>query len=161
MEKREWSVQVILRYALFQIPSLALIISILILVRQWVDLPGWIFWGSIALWIAKDIILFPFVWRAYDRNRLKELHTLIGAEGIADEKLAPSGYIRVHGEFWRAEVGGDRLPVEKGERVRIQGIRGLKLIVEPFEKERKLTKDSGLQSPKRKGIYSICNFLFR
>lgn len=123
-------------------------ISILILVRRWVDLPNWIFWGPIALWIAKDIILFPFVWRAYDRNRLKDLHTLIGAEGIVEEQLSPSGYVRVHGELWQAEVGGDSLPIQKGEIVRIQSIRGLKLIVEPSKMEEKLTTKRRLRSPK-------------
>lgn len=137
MKKPGWSVQVILRYTLYQIPGLALIISILILVWQWVDLPDWIFWGLITLWIAKDIILFPFVWRAYDRNRLKDLHTLIGAKGIVEERLSASGYVRVHGELWQAEVREDSLPIEKGEIVRIQGIHGLKLIVEHCETEEK------------------------
>lgn len=102
----------------------------LILVQHWVDLPGRFFWGSIALWIAKDIIQFPFVWRAYERNRLNDLHTLIGTEAVAEDQLAPLGYVRVHGELWQAEVGGGNLPVKKGEIVRIVGIHGLKLIVE-------------------------------
>ncbi len=146
MKKPEWSILVILRYALFQIPGLALVITILILVRQWVDLPGWIFWGSISLWIAKDIILFPFVWRAYDRDPLRVLHTLIGAEGIVIQPLAPSGYVRVRGELWQAEVEGETLSIEKGEIVRITGIRGLKLIVEPCNMKDQFPRNQGWQS---------------
>ncbi len=139
-----WSIRLILRYALFQIPGLALLITILILVQRWVGLPGWVFWGSIVLWIAKDIILFPFVWRSYDRDRIKDLQTLIGDEGMVEKPLAPSGYVRVHGELWQAEVGGNGLPVGKGELVKIIGIRGLKLIAVPYKKEEIITRNHEL-----------------
>lgn len=122
--------RVIVRYALFQIPALVLLILILILIRRWVHLPGWLFWGSIAVWLVKDAILFPFVWRAYDRNRFKQLEGLVGTEGIAEERLAPTGYIRVHGELWQAEVVRADIIIEKGEPVRIRGIKGLRLQVE-------------------------------
>ncbi|MGQ9646880.1 MAG: NfeD family protein [Thermodesulfobacteriota bacterium] len=122
--------RVFVRYALFQIPALVQLILILILIRQWVNLPGWFFWGAIAVWLAKDVILFPFVWRAYDRDRFKELHSLVGIEGIVEERLAPTGYIRVHGELWQAETIGPETCIERGERVRIRGIKGLRLQVE-------------------------------
>jgi membrane protein implicated in regulation of membrane protease activity len=132
--------RILIRYALFQIPGLVLLTLILILVRHWVDLPEWFFWGAIAAWLAKDVILFPFVWRAYDRDRLRELQSLVGTEGIVEERLAPYGYVRVHGEFWQAEMTGEGSPIERGEIVKIQKIEGLKLLVErrrerkdPFE----------------------------
>ncbi len=131
MKRKDWSVQLILRYALFQIPSLALLISILILIHQWVDLPTWLTWGSIALWIVKDIVLFPLVWRAYDRSRMKDLHQRIGGEAIVETRLAPSGYVRIHGELWQAEVEDGVKPIEKGEVVSVRGIRGLVLLVRP------------------------------
>ena len=130
MKKPSWSGKVIVRYLLFQIPSYVLLILILILIRRWVNLHTWYLWGIIALWLVKDVILFPFVWRAYDRDRLRELQSLVGTEGIVEERLAPSGYIRVHGELWRAERRGNGLPVEKGEIVKIEKIEGLKLLVE-------------------------------
>jgi len=119
-----------MRYLLFQIPSLILLVLILILIRRWVNFPEWFFWGAIAVWLAKDMILFPFVWRAYDRDRLRELQSLVGIEGIVEERLAPSGYIRVHGELWRAEVVRPGVRIERGEPVRIRGIKGLRLQVE-------------------------------
>lgn len=130
MKKPSRSGKVILRYILFQIPSYALLILILILIRRWVNLHTWYLWAIVALWLVKDVILFPFVWRAYDRDRLRELQSLVGTEGIVEERLAPSGYIRVHGELWQAERSGNGLPVEKGEIVKIQKIEGLKLLVE-------------------------------
>jgi membrane protein implicated in regulation of membrane protease activity len=130
MKRPDWPIQVVIRYALFQIPGFVLLMLILILVRRWVDFPPWFFWGSVFIWIVKDAVLFPFVWRAYDRSRLKDLHSLVGTEGIVEERLAPSGYIRVHGELWQAEMTSDGPPIEKGEVVRIQGIRGLVLLVQ-------------------------------
>jgi len=130
MKRPDWSVQVVMRYALFQIPGLVLWILILILVRRWVDFPPWFFWGSVFIWIVKDVLMFPFVWRAYDRPRPGDLRSLIGTEGIVEERLAPSGYIRVHSELWQAEIIRESPPIEKGEVVRIQGIRGLVLLVQ-------------------------------
>ena len=122
--------QVVMRYALFQIPGLVLLILILILVRRWVDFPLWFFWGSVFIWIVKDAVLFPFVWRAYDWSRSRDVHSLVGSEGIVEERLAPSGYIRVHGELWQAKMIREGPPIEKGEGVQIQGIRGLVLLVQ-------------------------------
>lgn len=130
MKRPAWPVQVVMRYALFQIPGLVLLILILILVRRWVDFPLWFFWGSVFIWIVKDVVLFPFVWRAYDWSRSRDMHSLVGTEGIVEERLAPSGYIGVHGELWQTEMTREGPPIEKGEFVRIQGIRGLVLLVQ-------------------------------
>ena len=122
--------KVVMRYALFQIPSLVLLILVLILVWRWIDFTPWFFWGSILIWIVKDVVLFPFVWRAYDLSGSSDGHLLVGTEGIVEEPLTPSGYIRVHGELWQAEITGEGLPIEKGEVVQIRGIRGLMLLVQ-------------------------------
>ena len=74
--------------------------------------------------------MFPFVWRAYDRPRPGDLRSLIGTDGIAEEKLAPSGHVRVHGELWQAEVMAKGTPIEKGEAVLIEGVYGLTLLVQ-------------------------------
>jgi membrane protein implicated in regulation of membrane protease activity len=138
MKKLHLSTRIYIRYALFQIPSLILLILILALARKWVNLPAWFFWGTIAFWVAKDVLLFPFVWHVYERDYSKELQSLVGAEGIVVKRLAPSGYIQTHGELWQAKGIEDSLPVERGERVTIQGIEGLKLLVQP-QKERKVS----------------------
>jgi membrane protein implicated in regulation of membrane protease activity len=136
MSRMSRQARILIRYALFQIPSLALLMLILTLVRRWVDLPEWFFWGAFGVWLVKDMALFPFVWQAYDRDRSRELQSWVGTEGIAEERLAPRGYVRVHGELWQAEMIGDGPPIEKGVVVKIQKIEGLKLLVER-QKERK------------------------
>jgi membrane protein implicated in regulation of membrane protease activity len=138
MNNRKCSARILVRYTLLQLPALALLILILILVQQWVDLPTWIFWGSIVVWIAKDAILYPFVWRAYDRDLPQGTNTMVGVRGIAKGRLAPSGYVQIRGELWNAEVMEGNPPIEKGEDVRVRSVRGLTLIVQPctIENER-------------------------
>ncbi len=116
------------RYALFQIPDILVLVLILIFVRHWFNLPRWAVWVLIGVWVGKDIITFCFVWRLYEPTSSKGTDWLIGADGTAEERLAPAGYIRVHGELWRAEaIGGGT--IQKGERVRIRRTRGLTLLV--------------------------------
>ena len=136
MNKWTWSSRVVLRYALLQMPALALLILLLVLVQRWVDLPAWFIYGLIVFWVAKDVILFFFTWRAYDQDRNRAANSIVGARGITKDRLAPSGYIWVHGELWQAEVMGNALPVERGEAVRVQGIRGLTLLVQRDDENR-------------------------
>jgi len=136
MKRAGWSSRTVIRYTLFQIPSLVLLMVILFVVRRYVKLPEWFVWGFILIWMIKDAILFPFVWRAYDRSRERNLHGRVGEKGIVEERLDPLGYIRIHGELWKAELIGGGLPIEKGERVQVQGIRGLVLLVQPESKKK-------------------------
>ena len=137
MDRRAWSAPIIGRYVLYQLPALVVLILILVFVRRWVDLPGWLGWGLVALWVAKDVVLFPFTWRAYDRSGRQrvDLTQMVGALGIAEERLAPSGFVRVRGELWHAAVEGGGPPVERGEAVRVRDIHGLRLLVVPEDVE--------------------------
>ena len=140
LKKRGWSGLILVRYALLQLPAIALLVLALIFVQRWVTIPAWVFWGSITLWIAKDVILFPFVWRAYDWNLSGSENSLVGKSGIVQDRLAASGYIRVRGELWQAEVVGGSPPIDKGKKVRVQGMRGLTLLVQPDNEENNVKK---------------------
>jgi membrane protein implicated in regulation of membrane protease activity len=129
-EDRRWKASVILRYGLIQLPGLVLFILILMLIQHWVIIPGWFFWGALFAWIIKDILIYPFVWQAYDRESNGNLAAFIGYRGVAAERLAPNGYIQVHGELWKAEVIGGGPPIEPGDSVFIKEVRGLTLRVE-------------------------------
>jgi membrane-bound serine protease (ClpP class) len=65
--------------------------------------------------------------RAYRRKPKGGRDGLIGESGVVEEKIDPEGLIFAHGEYWRATSNE---VVEEGERVRVIGLRGLKLIVE-------------------------------
>jgi membrane-bound ClpP family serine protease len=49
--------------------------------------------------------------------------------------LAPFGYILVRGELWQAEVEEGGPPIDRGERVKVKGMRGLRLLVTPYDEE--------------------------
>jgi membrane-bound serine protease (ClpP class) len=53
---------------------------------------------------------------------------LVGAVGVAQQELSPRGQIIVHGELWVAQSDA---PIAAGESVRVRGVDGLKLLVEP------------------------------
>jgi len=53
---------------------------------------------------------------------------MVGARGSAIEDFEREGRIHVHGEIWQARSD---LPVRKGETVRVTGIEGLTLLIEP------------------------------
>ena len=137
MDRRACSSRIVVRYTLLQLPAIVLLILMLIFVQRWVSLPAWFIWGLIAFWIAKDVVLFPLTWHAYDRSHKGYANSMIGLQGIAENTLAPSGYIHVRGELWQAEVAQNSGPIEKGESVRIYGNRGLTLLVHHDNKERK------------------------
>jgi membrane protein implicated in regulation of membrane protease activity len=124
------SLRILLRYALLQLPAFVLLILIMVLLRKWLLLPGWIMAAIMGLWIAKDVILYPLVWRAYD-SRAGKGSPMEGLLGIAVDRLHPSGYIKVRGELWHAETAVDSAAVERGQPVRIVGNRGLTLLVRP------------------------------
>jgi len=135
MNQRRGPTRILLRYALLQLPGLVLLVLILVFVQHWVDLPAWVFWGSTAIWVVKDAILFPFVRRAYDWDHPQGVNSMVGARGIAKERLAPLGYVQVRNELWKAELMEGSLPLEKGERVRVEGVHGLRLFVQPGDEE--------------------------
>ena len=131
MTRKGWSARVVLRYGLLQIPFTALLIVVLILMRRWVDLPIWFVWALVALLVIKDIALFPLVWRSYDPDSPPLTNRLEGARGIAVDDLHPTGYVEIGAELWQAEVLGGGPSIRRGQRVRVSGIRGLTLLVQP------------------------------
>lgn len=128
-----WSARTLLRYSLLQLPALVLVVVVLVFIQRWMPLPAWLLWSIIAVWILKDAVLFPVVWRAYEPEQSTLPPGLLGAVGITRERLAPSGYIRVHGVLWRAEVADTDATLEPGTPVRITARHGLTLRVVPHD----------------------------
>ena len=118
------------RYILLNIPGLAAVVLILIIIQHWVQLPAWLFWSIIIFWIVKDVLLFPVVWRAYDWDRSTRSHSMVGERAIVKERLAPCGYVQIRGERWRAEKLGQEEPIEAGQPVQVVKMEGLTLFVE-------------------------------
>lgn len=76
------------------------------------------------------VFLTTLVLRARRNRVVTGTEGMIGEVGIARTELMPDGKVFVHGELWNATA---RREVACGARVRVSGIEGLHLIVEPAE----------------------------
>ena len=133
MKSRKWSIRILVRYSLLQLPAIILLIFALQFIQKSKQNNHWVFWIILLLWVVKDIALYPFVWRAYDANNNKKLQSLLGITGIVVKSLNPSGWIQVQGELWQAEANKKGLIIDRGETVIIEKVIGLKLFVRIYE----------------------------
>lgn len=131
MVRTGWSKQAVLKYLLLQIPGTLLVAALLWLIHRWTGLSLWVVWTLLAAWIAKDVALFFFVWPAYEQPERSTSLSLIGSTGTARERLAPEGYILIHGQLWRARLIQGHSRVSAGGEVEVLDRQGLVLLVQP------------------------------
>jgi len=118
---------------MLQAPGTLLLTLGLVLIRRWVPLPLWLIALLVLAWIVKDALLYPLLRQAYELDGPVRSNTILGERAIARERLAPSGFVRVRGELWRAELPAGESVVEEGGAVRVVGSRGMTLLVEREE----------------------------
>ena len=135
--ERGWTARIVIRYVGLQLLGVAVVVICLILIRRWMPLPHWFDIAFLSFWIIKDMVLFPFVWRAYDWDRHGQNHAMVGLEGVVEDPLNPAGYIRIRGELWRAELMDQTASAGVGDRVKVLQARGLTLFVRPVTAEDK------------------------
>ena len=123
------SVRIVIKYFLLQLPGVIAFILILLLVRQWLEVPAYLLWGLLGIWVGKDIVLFPFLWRCHDPNQYPDRFRMVGRRGLALTRLNPDGYVQVQGERWRAGVHEGQASIDKDEAICVEAINGLKLKV--------------------------------
>lgn len=118
------------RYLLFQIPGWIVAAALAAASTGW---PG-LRWSTAALlfaaWVAKDLVLYRFVRHAYVPGDGEAHRSLLGARGFAEQTLAPTGWVRVRGELWRAHLPAGASPVAKGSAVRVVAVDGMEIVVE-------------------------------
>ena len=87
-------------------------------------------WTIAAAWVVKDLVAYPFVRRAYERSR-SATQALVGAVCVVRDPLAPSGWVTIRGEVWRAELAAGAGPIAAGRKVRVESVEGRTLRVVP------------------------------
>jgi len=107
------------------------VLVLLVLAREWFFLPTWAIWSFLVLWVGKDVLLFPLVWKAYDITPEGVPDGMESERGLTRDCLAPTGYILVRGELWRAELEPGREPLGAGSEVVVIRRQGLTLLVRP------------------------------
>ncbi len=122
------------RYLVFQVPGWVIVGATLLAAIRWWQLAEPVAWLLFALFVTKDLVLFPFVRKAYEPSSGEGIRALVGLIAIARDSLTPSGYVRLGSELWRAELreGGE---APAGSGVRVIEVSGLTLIVDLVEEE--------------------------
>ena len=97
--------------------------------------------AAVSKWLIVGMALalaafFTLVVRAVVQSRKRlpraaKLEDLVGAEAIVVRALDPVGIVRAHREQWSARAAAGAIP--EGARVRVTGVQGLTLLVEPLE----------------------------
>lgn len=125
------TVQTFLRYLAFQLPGWILVGGLLFACVELFGLSPRTAALGLALWVAKDAALYPLTRRSYEPRGHVPAEHLLGARAVAQEELAPEGYVRVGPELWRARLRdpGGRAPA--GAPLRVCEVRQLVLQVEP------------------------------
>ena len=70
--------------------------------------------------------------KARNRPVVSGMEELLGATGEVIEDFSGKGRIRIHGEVWWAETA---VPLQGGDKVRVDSIEGLVLRVHPAQGE--------------------------
>lgn len=118
----------------------AFVIGSIILMES--DVPGYgialpVIFGVAAVSAAFFIAVMSMWLKSRQRPVVSGEEEMIGSLGEVLDAGAGTGHIRVHGEVWNARSSA---PLVRGQRVRVVGIDGLTLRVEPLENGREEEK---------------------
>ncbi len=95
--------------------------------------PSWWLIGGMALLSAAFIMtVASLALRAHRRPVVSGREQMIGSAGEALAAFQKSGRVRVHGEEWQAHTSR---PLVHGQKIKVVGMDGLVLIVEPYGEE--------------------------
>ncbi|HEM45743.1 MAG TPA: hypothetical protein ENO23_01735 [Alphaproteobacteria bacterium] len=119
------------RYLLFQVPSWLAVALALVVAGElgWTRSPWW--WLVLVPLVVKDLALYPWLRIAHEPTRLHGPEALRDAVAVVHRALDPEGSVRVGAELWRARCVVEPCRARAGDRVRILGVEGLTLLVEP------------------------------
>lgn len=118
------------RYLLLQIPGWALAIACLWAAWRWLGLPSYLAVLFFLGFLLKDYLLYPFLRRAFESDAPSGTAALVGSVGVAQQDLAPVGFVRVNGELWQA-TAAEGQTIHARARVLVTAARGMTLIVAP------------------------------
>jgi membrane protein implicated in regulation of membrane protease activity len=107
-----------IKYLLFQIPGWIITAIVLMILLHWEFIPKWLAVLCFVASLLKDLLLYPFLRRAYEPGVTGSAR-LVGSRGVAEGDLAPTGYIRVRGELWRAVVSPADNVIRSGTEVEV------------------------------------------
>lgn len=91
--------------------------------------------GLITAGVLSAITFYFVAGKVLDAHRNRSVRTgteeLVGATAEARSTLDPDGRVWIEGSLWAARLVGGQPPVRLGDRVRVEAVEGLTLIVAP------------------------------
>jgi membrane-bound serine protease (ClpP class) len=91
--------------------------------------------GLIALGILSGITFYFVsrkVWEAHRNDRVRTgTEEMIGSAAEARSSIDPEGQVWLGGALWRARLAEGATPIRLGDRVRVEAVDGLTLVVHP------------------------------
>ncbi len=137
----------LLRYVAFQVPGAVIAAIVLALLHEQAGLPAGLAGLLFFLWLANDAALYPFLRRAYELSDTAH-DRLVGERARVVPGFTASGFVRLRGELWRAELLEGEAPVADDDLVTVQGARRLTLMIyrppeEALPKPAGTTRQSG------------------
>ncbi|HEX6153999.1 MAG TPA: NfeD family protein [Solirubrobacterales bacterium] len=91
--------------------------------------------GLIALGILSGVTFYFVSRKVYEAHRNDRVRTgteeMIGAVAEARSSIDPEGQVWVEGAIWRARLAEGATPVRLGDKVRVEAVEGLTLMVSP------------------------------
>ncbi len=94
-----------------------------------VEIPIWAGLLVIAVLLAKDFLIAPFVLGGgVDKRPEAGPEGLVGRTALVVEDLSPEGVVKLDGELWKAECLNGT--AKRGEKVRVTAVMGTKVLVE-------------------------------
>jgi membrane-bound serine protease (ClpP class) len=91
--------------------------------------------GLIALGILSGVTFYFVsrkVWEAHRNDRVRTgAEEMVGAAAEARSSIDPEGQVWIEGALWRARLADGAAPIRLGDRVRVEAVDGLTLVVRP------------------------------
>ncbi len=91
--------------------------------------------GLIALGIASGIAFYVVSRKVLEAHRDEPVRTgseeMIGAVAEARSSIDPEGRVWLEGTLWSARLAAGATPIQMGDRVRVEAVDGLTLVVRP------------------------------
>jgi membrane-bound serine protease (ClpP class) len=97
------------------------------------DLPWWLIAATTATALVFFVFIMTSLLRAQAGPEGVTVDDLVGRPGIVRSVLNPEGHVYIDGALWRARWTGDTKRAKVGTAVRVHGVDGAVVLVEPFD----------------------------
>lgn len=91
--------------------------------------------GLIALGILSGVTFYFVSRKVYEAHRNERVRTgaeeMVGAGAEVRSSIDPEGQVWIEGALWRARLAEGASPVGVGDKVRVEAVDGLTLVVSP------------------------------